>query len=307
MDVGVIGVGAMGRNHVRVYSELKGVGNVYVYDPVAENAARAKEFATVCASLEEMLKSVDAVSICVPTRYHFETAKKVIEAGINCLIEKPITLTVDEGGRLLKIIEGSDLVVGVGHIERFNPIVAEMTKIAQRPDYVAIKRHNPTSSRITDASVVEDLMIHDIDIAFNVLFKDRSDYRIYSAGSANVCEALAVFPGSVVSISASRLSSKKFRTFYVESEDFTAEGDFMTQEVYIYRKPGKYGVENERYLQENIIEKVLVNKVEPLKVELKTFLDCVKAEKSFPVTPEEALRNLQICELIKEGLHIGKP
>lgn len=306
MDVGVIGVGAMGRNHVRVYSELKGVGSVYVYDPIEENAARAKEFATICGSLDELLKKVDAVSICVPTRYHFETAKKVIEAGINCLIEKPITLTVQEGEQLLKIIKSSDLVVGVGHIERFNPIVVEMTKIAQQPDYVAVKRHNPTSSRITDASVVEDLMIHDIDIVFNVLFKDRSDYRIHSAGSANVCEALAVFPGSVVSISASRLSSKKFRTFYVESEDFTAEGDFMAQEVYIYRKPGKYGVENERYLQENIIEKVLVNKVEPLKVELKTFLDAVKARKSFSVTPEQALRNLQICEQIKEGLQIKK-
>ncbi|MCX6677603.1 MAG: Gfo/Idh/MocA family oxidoreductase [Methanothrix sp.] len=307
MDVGVIGVGAMGRNHVRVYSEMKGVGAVYVYDPATENAERSREFATICKSLPELLGQVEAVSICVPTRYHFDTAKKVIDAGINCLIEKPITLTVEEGMQLLKQIEGKELVVGVGHIERFNPIVVEMTKIAQRPDYVAIKRHNPTSSRITDASVVEDLMIHDIDIAFNVLFKGECDYKIFSAGSANVCEALAVFPGCVVSISASRLSSKKFRTFYVESEDFTAEGDFMTQEVYIYRKPGKYGVENERYMQENIIEKVLVNKVEPLKVELKTFLDCVKTNKSFPVTPQEALKNLQICEQIKQGLQIKKP
>ncbi|TFH48136.1 MAG: Gfo/Idh/MocA family oxidoreductase, partial [Methanothrix sp.] len=165
MDVGVIGVGAMGRNHVRVYSELKGVDTVYVYDPVTENAERSREFATICKSLPELLGKVDAVSICVPTRYHFDTAKKVIDAGVNCLIEKPITLTVEEGLQLLRIIEGKELVVGVGHIERFNPIVAEMTKIAQRPDYVAIKRHNPTSSRITDASVVEDLMIHDIDIA----------------------------------------------------------------------------------------------------------------------------------------------
>ena len=306
MDVGVIGVGAMGRNHVRVYSELKGIGTVYVYDPVTENAQRSQEFATICGSLQELLESVQAVSICVPTRYHFDTAKKVIEAGINCLIEKPITLTVEEGEQLVRIIESKEMVVGVGHIERFNPIVAEMTKIAQRPDYVAIKRHNPTSSRITDASVVEDLMIHDIDIAFNVLFKDQRDYKIYSAGSANVCEAMAAFPGSVVSISASRLSSKKFRTIYIESEDFTAEGDFMTQEVYIYRKPGKYGVENERYMQENIIEKVLVNKVEPLKVELKTFLDCIKSKTSFPVTPQEALNNLRICEQIKQGLQIKK-
>ena len=305
MDVGVLGVGAMGRNHVRVYSELKGVDTVYVYDPIPENAARAQEYASVCRSMEELLERVQAVSICVPTRYHFETAKKVIQAGINCLIEKPITLTVEEGIRLLKIIEDSKLVVGIGHIERFNPIVSEMAKIAKSPAYVSIKRHNPTSSRITDASVVEDLMIHDIDVAFNVLFKGEENFHIHSAGSANFCEALAVFPQSVLAISASRLSSKKFRTFYVESEDFTAEGDFMTQEVYIYRKPGKYGVENERYLQENIIEKVLVNKVEPLKVELKAFLDCAKARKSFPVTPQEALKNLQICERIKEDLHIG--
>lgn len=307
MDVGVLGVGAMGRNHVRVYSELKGVDTVYVYDPIPENAARAQEYASVCRSMEELLERVQAVSICVPTRYHFETAKKVIQAGLNCLIEKPITLTVEEGTRLLKIIEDSKLVVGIGHIERFNPIVSEMAKIAKSPAYVSIKRHNPTSSRITDASVVEDLMIHDIDVAFNVLFKGEENFHIHSAGSANFCEALAVFPQSVLAISASRLSSKKFRTFYVESEDFTAEGDFMTQEVYIYRKPGKYGVENERYLQENIIEKVLVNKVEPLKVELKTFLDCVRTGKGFPVTPQQALKNLQICERIKEDLHIGMP
>ena len=302
MDVGVIGVGAMGRNHVRVYSELKGVDTVYVYDPVPENAERMKEFATICSTQEELLSKAEAVSICVPTRYHFETAKKVIDAGTDCLIEKPITLTVKEGAKLLELASGKEITVGVGHIERFNPIVEEIKKIAERPDYVSIKRHNPTSSRITDASVVEDLMIHDIDIVFNVLFKGENDYKIYSAGSRNVCEAMVVFSDSVVSISASRLSSKKFRTFYVEAEDFTTEGDFMTQEVYIYRKPGKYGVENERYLQENIIEKVLVNKVEPLKVELKTFLDCARSGKSFPVTPEEALKNLEICEKIKQGL-----
>jgi predicted dehydrogenase len=215
-------------------------------------------------------------------------------------------MTVQEAERLLGLIEKTDLVVGVGHIERFNPIVEEIKKIAERPDYVSIKRHNPTSNRITDASVVEDLMIHDIDIVFNVLFKGEEDYQIFSAGSRNVCEAMAVFSESVVSISASRLSSKKFRTFYVEAEEFTTEGDFMTQEVYVYRKPGKYRVEDERYMQENIIEKVLVNKVEPLKVELKTFLDCVRQNKSFPVTPEEGKRNLEICERIKSGLNAKK-
>lgn len=302
MDVGVIGVGAMGRNHVRVYSELKGVGDLYVFDPNPENAARAGELATICASQEELLSRAEAVSICVPTRDHFEVAREAIRAGIGCLIEKPITLRVEEGERLLDLLQGEDITVGVGHIERFNPIVEEIRRIARRPDYVSIKRHNPTSSRITDASVVEDLMIHDIDILFNVLFRGEEEYRIYSAGSRNVCEAMVVFRGSVAALSASRLASKKFRTLYAEAEEFTTEGDFMTQEVYIYRKPGKYGVENERYLQENIIEKVLVNKVEPLKVELKAFLEAVSDSRPFPVTPQQALMNLRICEKIRAGL-----
>jgi predicted dehydrogenase len=302
MDVGVIGTGVMGKNHVRVYSELKGVGDVYVFDQVDENAQRLKELATVCGSVEELLRSSEAVSICVPTRYHFDIARKVIGENVSCIIEKPITLRVEEGEGLQKLLENRDIVVGVGHIERFNPIVDEIKKIAGRPDYVSIKRHNPTSNRITDASVIEDLMIHDIDIVFNALFPDERDYRIYSAGNRNVCEVLVVFKDSVVAISASRLASKKFRTMYLEAEEFTTEGDFMTQEVYVYRKPGKYGIENERYMQENIIEKVLLNKVEPLKVELKTFLDCVKGGKDFPVTPEQALRNLKICEEIEKGI-----
>lgn len=301
MDVGVIGVGSMGRNHVRVYSELKGVGDVYVFDPVAENAKQVSEYATVCPSAENLIKNVEAVSICVPTRFHFEVAKYAIEKGANCLIEKPVTFKVEEGEELLKVLASADVIAGVGHIERFNPIVNEIARITEKPAYVEIKRHNPTSKRITDASVVEDLMIHDIDIVFNVLFPGK-DYQIYSAGTKNVCEAMVVFENSVVALSASRMASKKFRTMYLEEEEFTAEGDFMAQDVYIYRKPGKYGLDNERYMQENIIEKVLVNKVEPLKVELKTFIDCAKSGKSFPVTLEEGLKNLKICELIGRGI-----
>ena len=121
MDVGVIGVGAMGRNHVRVYSEMKGVGTVYVYDPVTENAERSREFATICRSLPELLGQVDAVSICVPTRYHFDTAKKVIDAGINCLIEKPITLTVEEGAAAPKNHRGQRAGRGSGPHREVQP------------------------------------------------------------------------------------------------------------------------------------------------------------------------------------------
>ncbi len=302
MDAGVIGVGVMGRNHVRVYSELKGIDQVYVFDSVVENAKKVKDLAAICNSFAELVKKSEVISICVPTKYHYQIAKQVIDEGANFLIEKPIALNVEEGKELLKLINKEELTAGVGHIERFNPIVEEIMKIISRPAYVEIKRHNPTSGRITDASVVEDLMIHDIDIVFNVLFKGDNDYSIYSAGNRNICKTVIVFEGSVVALSASRMGSKKFRTLYTEDEELTTEGDFMAQEVFVYRKPKKYEKENERYIQENIIEKVLVNKVEPLKVELKTFVDCVRSGKEFPVTPEQALLNLEICREIIRGI-----
>jgi len=304
MKVGVIGTGTMGRNHVRVYSELKAVEEIYVFDLNKDRADRMKEYdAIICDSVEKLLDNVDAVSICVPTKYHFDVAKKVIEKNIHCLVEKPITLTVSEGEELLDLLRDKNLVVGVGHIERFNPIVNEIKKIIKNPYYIEIKRHNPASARITDSSVIEDLMIHDIDIVFNVLF-DENEYRIYSAGNSNLCNVIVTFGDSVTALSASRMASKKIRTIYIEEEDFTIEGDFMAQDIYIYRKPEKYRMENERYMQENIIEKVLVNKIEPLKVELKTFVDCVIKGKEFPVTPEQALKNLKICEEIKNACKI---
>ncbi len=301
MKVGVIGTGTMGKNHVRIYSELKEIAEVYAFDIDGEKAKRLKEYGVIiCNSLEELLERVDAVSICVSTKYHLEVAKRAIEKDVHSLIEKPIALNVREGEELVNLLEDKGLIVGIGHIERFNPIVEEIEKIIESPLYVEIKRHNPASARITDSTIVEDLMIHDIDIVFNVLYKSISgDYELYSAGNNDLCKVLIELNSSIVSLSASRKASKKIRAIYIEEEEFTIEGDFMNQEIYVYRKPGKYGIENERYTQENIIEKVLVNKVEPLKEELKTFIACVKKGEEFPITPVQALNNLKICEEIR--------
>lgn len=296
LDVGVIGVGMMGRNHARVYSELKAVDSLYLYDLNGE-AARdlAGAFgATVSPNAEDLLRSVDAVSVCVPTPYHFSVATRVLDAGVPLLIEKPICATAEETRRLIgKIPDG--LVVGVGHIERFNPIVPEIKKIVRDPLYIEMKRHNPASSRVSGSSVVEDLMIHDVDIMRNVLLPD-GNYHLAGSGNQDVCSALFSFGETPVYLSASRKSSKKIRMIYIEEEEFTVEGDFMAQEIYIHRKPGRYAVEDERYVQENIIEKVLVNKQEPLKLELSTFLDCVAQGRAFPVSPAQALVNMEICE-----------
>jgi len=301
MKVGVIGTGTMGKNHARVYSELKGVEDVYVFDLNKTNVTEMRKMGfIVCDSMSELLDNAEAVSICVPTKHHLAVAEAAIEKNVPCLIEKPLTISVEEGEKLVNILNNKNLIVGVGQIERFNPIINEIKKMIVNPFFVELRRHNPLSSRVTDSSVVEDLMIHDIDIVFNVLF-NNNNYKIYSGGTADVCKAMVTFDGSIASISASRRSCKKIRSIYIEDEDFTIEGDFMTQEIYTYWKPEKYGMDREKYTQENIIEKVLVNKVEPLKVELRTFVDCVKKNTQFPVTPEHALNNLRICDKIKMG------
>lgn len=303
MDVGVIGTGVMGRNHVRVYSELKAADSVWVYDldtNVARDVAEQNNV-NYASSMAELLHTVDAVSLCVPTPYHCKTAKEVLAAGVNMLVEKPICLTAAEGADLLESIPDG-CVVGVGHIERFNPIIGEIKRIIKDPLYVEINRHNPASARVTGSSVVEDLMIHDIDIVFNVLF--GSDYTVNACGSFDVCGALFNFGETPVYLSASRKASKKIRLIRIEEEDFTIEGDFMSQEVYVYRKPEHYHQEAERYVQENITEKVMVGKVEPLRTELLTFIECARTGTPFPVTPEQGVENVRICEKITGTMRI---
>ena len=302
MKIGVVGTGTMGKNHARVYSELKGVEDVYVFDVNGNNtAAMGKMGLIVCDSMKELFDCVDATSICVPTKYHLDVARIAIENNVHFLIEKPMTSTVEEGEELSNSLQNKDLIVGVGHIERFNPIVNEISRMLVNPSLVEMRRLNPLSSRITDSSVVEDLMIHDIDIIFNVFFNTKN-YKINSSGNSDMCVAMATFDKSTVSISASRKSCKKIRSIYVEDENFTIEGDFMTQEIYTYWRPETYGIERAKYTQENIIEKIIVNKVEPLKLELGTFVDCVIKRAEFPVTIEQSLSNIKICEEIKAGL-----
>ncbi len=302
MDVGVIGAGAMGRNHVRVYSELKGVDTVTVFDPDGQEAKEVAQGtgAVQAGTMEELLGSVDAVSLCEPTPDHFESAKKVFNAGVHVLIEKPICRTSQEGEKLIGLIP-DDLVVGVGHIERFNPIIPELKRILNDPLYVELKRHNPASARVSGSSVVEDLMIHDIDIIFHSLFSGT--YTMDAACTFDVCGALFEFGETPVYLSASRKASKKIRSICIEMEEMTVEGNFMTQEVYVFRKPEHYHVEAQRYVQENIIEKVMVGKIEPLRAELSTFIECVKSGRAFPITPEQALENVRICESITRRLH----
>ena len=300
MRVGVIGTGVMGQNHARNYADMKGIEEVVLFDVFTEAAEKTAERlgVTTAPSIDKLLDIVDAVSICVPTQFHKDTALQVLESGVAALIEKPVCSTVSEGEFLTDHVP-KGAVVGVGHIERFNPIIPEIAKIADKPHYVSIRRHNPASARIVGTPVVEDLMIHDIDIAFNIFV--NGSYDVSACGSEDVMAALINNNGTPVCLSASRKASKKIRKITVETEDLTVEGNFMTQEIYIFRKAGVYKSEDARYVQENVVEKVMVPKVEPLKLELQTFLQCAEKKTQFPISLEQGVENLRICEKIHKA------
>ncbi len=299
MDIGVFGTGQMGQNHVRLYSMMKEIDSVRVFDLDRNAAQRVAEQngASISDTPDDLLNRVDAVSICVPTLYHLEIAKQAIEHHVPMLIEKPICNNVRDARKLCSIAP-PELIIGVGHIERFNPIVTELKKIIQKPLFIEARRHNPSSKRIIGTSVVEDLMIHDVDV-MTYLF-DSFDCEISSLGTPDICSALLSFKGVPVSLSASRKSSKKIRSIYIEEDELTIEGDFMKQEVTVYRRPETYESINERYVQENVIEKVLVNHIEPLQRELAVFIRCVREGHPFPISKQEGLRNLEICERIAQ-------
>lgn len=301
MDVGVIGTGYMGSNHARIYSELKDVNNLFIYDKnlKAASVVAKKYNGDVCDSISDLLKHVDCTSICTPTHLHYEHILQTYKANVHCLIEKPICLKSAEA---VKIINNTpkNIIVGVGHIEHFNPVVHELRKIIKNPLYIEIKRHNPSSKRITDTSVVEDLMIHDIDLISSLYNHIPDD--IMSLGDSDICNALLRFDNTIVSLSSSRIASKKIRSISIEESDITIEGDLINQELILYKKPECSIIDN-KYTQDNIITQIVVNKKEPLVEELKTFIDCIKTKKSFPISVDRAYKNLILCEKIYQNLH----
>lgn len=305
IDYGVIGCGVMGQNHIRVLSTMRGIDDIYVYD-TDKNLMKKVADAYGCKTCEELDTIAivsNVVSVCVPNNYHIPVAKTVIDNNKNSyiLIEKPMSSNYQDIYEFLKYCDGPKRI-GVGHIERFNPILPEIKHIVNtygNPLYIEFKRHNPSSSRITSGTVVEDLMIHDIDVALSI-FNDDIDIKC-AAGNSDICNVIGNLKLHHVPVifSASRKSSKKIRSIYIECEDFTIEGDYMSQEIIVYNKPDKYESTHDRFTQDNIVEKVMVRKVEPLRVELETIVKCYNDNTQFPVTPIDAMMCMKLCDKIK--------
>jgi len=223
LNVAVIGVGYLGRFHAQKYAALEGVNLVGVVDPDSEQAARvAKECSCKAfTDYKELLGKVDAVSIVVPTSLHHKVAGQFLDAGVDVLLEKPMTVTLEEADDLITKASSKDLVLQIGHLERFNPALIAMEPSLTTPVFIESNRVATFKPRGVDVSVVLDLMIHDIDIILNII--DSPIKTIHTVGApvatanTDIANARLIFEnGATANVTVSRVSrtnERKMRIF----------------------------------------------------------------------------------------------
>jgi predicted dehydrogenase len=305
--VGVIGVGHMGQNHVRVYSEMPGVDLAGVFDADDEQAALiAEEYGTTAYSMDDLLEVVDMVSVAVPTRFHASIARDCIDAGVDLLVEKPFVDDLEVGRELVRRAKEAGVTLQVGHIERFNPAITALSDIVADLDIIAIEAHRlgPPINRDLGDSVVMDLMIHDVDIILSLVDAEVESVSALGTRDTQYADAQIKFDdGTVVSLTASRLTQRKVRTLSVTADECRVDVDYISQSVDIHRNSlPEYIKQNGelRYRHESIVEQPMVEKNEPLRDELTAFVQAAMDKTTPRVTGEDALRAIEVTRKIDE-------
>ena len=310
LSVGVIGTGHMGMNHVRVLSDEKKYNLVGIFDLNKDQAMRISETYSTKAydSLDDLLKDVEAVIVAVPSSLHTEIGLKVATQGVHALIEKPLATNSVDAKKLADEFEKRGLILQVGHIERFNPVVREMKKLLDGKDvfYIEAHRYSPFSGsgRISDVSVIEDLMIHDIDIVcdlmepFEVTDVRGNGEKVRSQGIDFATCMLDFSSNSHAVINASRVSQDKERTIEVHTTDSIISADLLNKTLTITQNTELIfeKSESETYKQDGVVQKIFVPIVEPLRSELQSFYGAVVNGDKVLIDGNVASRAIRICE-----------
>lgn len=297
LRVGVIGVGSMGKNHARIYSEMRETELVGIADPTASDLqGLAEKYDTNgYKDYNDLLsEGLDAVSIAVPTTLHKSVACAVLSKKVSVLLEKPIADTVANANQIIKAAEANGCRLMIGHVERFNPIVPVIKHGLHNEDVimVEIKRVGPLPPRIKDVGVMVDLGVHDIDLIRHLT---GSEYeKIYPLISSNITEkedtAIVTFRmknNTLALLTTDWLTPYKVREIMVSTKKKFIKGDFITQKVTEYSKYSADG----SYLVKNLA----VPSGEPLRLELASFITSVMAGKDPEVTGYDGLEALKIA------------
>ena len=307
LRVAVVGIGHLGVQYARIYAELPNVELIGLCDPVNKEEI-ARRYKTVWyADYRQILGKVDAVSIVVPTNRHYKVAKDFLKKGIPTLLEKPMTETTNQAGELIGIAKKKKTILQVGHIERFNPAIKKLKQLLREPRFVEIHRLGPYPGRGTEVSVVLDLMIHDLDIIFNIV---DSPLKQISAVGVPVISAredianvrLTFQNRAIANLTASRISDKSLRKIRVFEANRYFSLDYSQQELVCYEKKRK-GKREERAPYDLIKRRAIkIKKEEPLRNEILSFLECLKKKKSPLISGEEGKKALRIALKIEEEM-----
>jgi len=299
---GVVGVGSMGQHHARVYGSLPNVELAGVSDVDDEQAAEvAAEHGTRALERSELLETADAVSVAVPTQFHYEIARECLTSGTDVLVEKPFVRTLANGRELVRLAEEHDRILQVGHIERFNPAVRTLADILTDQEIIALKceRLGPPTGRDIDDSAVLDLMIHDIDIVLAIV--GESPTSITGAGVRGNQHATATlqFGSDVIAeLTASRLTQRKVRKLDIVTEESLINVDYIDRSIEIHRaSTPEYVSEDDdvRYRHGSVVERPMVDSEEPLRNELSSFVESVRTRSEPKVTGEDGIEALHIA------------
>lgn len=295
VNVGVIGVGAMGQNHVRVYSKIKNANLLAVSDLMKGTLAEvSKEYNTVgYVDYDNILEmpEIDAVSVCVPTTYHYEVVMKAIAQGKHVMVEKPIAFTLDEAKEMVDAAEDAGVKLATGHVERFNPAVLEAKRLIDEGVIgevvsASAKRVGPFPPRIKDVGVTIDLAIHEVDIMFYLF--DSPVSRVYANMGSRLekCEyedhaelMMKFESGTVGVLETNWLTPYKKRQLEIIGVDGIISIDYIDQAVKVYGKNA---------------QKVHVEHKEPLKEELNSFLSAVINDEEPKITGEDGIHALKV-------------
>jgi len=297
IKVVVVGVGHLGSRHARIYSELPGVELVGVLDSDLERTEEIAEqyHCRPFAKLAEIPSSVEAISVVVPTDRHYEVAAELMERGYHLLIEKPITDNVSHARELLRIAERSNLLLQVGHVERFNPGILEIEKIVKTPRFIECHRNAPFQPRGTEVGVVLDLMIHDLDIILYLVSSPVASLEAVGATILSQHEDIAnarikFKNGCIANITTSRVSPSRMRKIRIFQDDAYISLDYMAQTAQIFRKEaGRI-----------FADELQIPRGEPLKLELESFVEAVRLGGKPQVPAEGSLAALEVAVAVTE-------
>lgn len=299
--VGVIGVGRLGSIHTRTYANIDGARLVGICDLSQEKVVEMAQQYSNCQSFQhyaELLGQVDALSIATPTETHYAIAKEALLAGKHLLIEKPITTTLAQADELLALAKKKGVILQVGHIERFNSALQAAVQQGKPPRFIECDRLGPFSPRVANVGVVIDLMIHDIDIVLSLVRSpiasiDAVGLKVLTSHEDIANARIRFKNGAVANLTASRVTPETLRKIRIFQEDAYLSADYVKQELVVHRKKER----------EIIAENYPIQKEEPIKKELISFIDCICTGQKPLVSGQEARDALAVALEIVKQIH----